>query len=117
MPGLSQVVSGLAAREGVQVVVVLSTDGLAIEKASPADFDVDSLAALSATAVQYVTRLGTGTASGALRTAVLEYENALLLLAKVGGGEFLAIQAAPNSDIGALLYDLRQQRPALAALF
>jgi hypothetical protein len=48
---------------------------------------------------------------------VLEYENALLLLAKVGGGEFLAIQAAPNSDIGALLYDLRQQRPALAALF
>jgi uncharacterized protein len=117
MPGLVQVVQALAARDGVRVVVVFSGDGLAIEKAGPPEFDADSLAALSATAVQYATRLGTGTGSGALRTSVLEYEHALLVLAQVGSGEFLALLAAPGTDLGALLYDLRVQRPALAALF
>ena len=87
MAGLAEVVSGLAARDGVRVVVVLSEDGLAIEKAAPAAVDVDSLAALSASVVQYANRLGTGTASGALRTAVLEYEGALLVIELVGSGE------------------------------
>jgi uncharacterized protein len=117
MPGLTDVVSGLAAHDGVQVVVVLSGDGLAIEKAAPAAFDADSLAALSASVIQYANRLGAGTASGALRTAVLEYQSALLVIALVGSGESIAILAAPTADLGTLLYDLREHRAALAALF
>jgi predicted regulator of Ras-like GTPase activity (Roadblock/LC7/MglB family) len=117
MPGLAGVVSGLAARDGVRVVVVLSEDGLAIEKVAPAAFDVDSLAALSASVIQYANRLGAGTASGSLRTAVLEYDGALLVIELVGSGESLAILAAPTADVGSLLYDLRQHRSTLAALF
>jgi predicted regulator of Ras-like GTPase activity (Roadblock/LC7/MglB family) len=47
---------------------------------------------------------------------VIEYERALLIIAQIGAGDCLAILAAANSDVGPLLYDLRQQRPALAAL-
>ncbi|HEX2611798.1 MAG TPA: roadblock/LC7 domain-containing protein [Gemmatimonadales bacterium] len=117
MGRLTEVVAELAGREGVQAVVVLSADGLAIQQVARESLDADSLAALTASVVQYAGRLGTGAAAGAFRTGVLEYEQRLVVIAQVGSGESLAILAAPSADVGPLLYDLQQQRPALAALF
>jgi predicted regulator of Ras-like GTPase activity (Roadblock/LC7/MglB family) len=117
MGRLTEVVAELAGREGVQAVVVLSADGLAIQQVARESLDADSLAALTASVVQYAGHLGTGTAAGAFRTGVLEYEQRLVIIAQVGSGESLAILAAPTADVGPLLYDLQQQRPALAALF
>ena len=116
MANLTQVVRGLAERDGVEAVVVLSADGLPIEHAARGSFDAESLAALTATLVQYATRLGLGAGRGALRNAVIEYERALLVVAQIGAGDCLAILAAADADVGQLLYDLRQHRPALAAL-
>lgn len=116
MAGLGDVVRGLAARDGVEAVLVLSADGLPIEHASRVPFEAESLAALTATLAQYATRLGLGAGRGALRTAVLEYERGLLVVAQMGGGDAVAVLAAPDANIGELLYDLRQHRPALAAL-
>jgi predicted regulator of Ras-like GTPase activity (Roadblock/LC7/MglB family) len=116
MAVLSEVVRALAARDGVEAVLVISADGLPIEHASRGSADSESIAALTATLVQYATRLGLGAARGALRTAVLEYERGLMLVAQLGAGDSLAILAAPEADLGELLYDLRQHRPALAAL-
>jgi predicted regulator of Ras-like GTPase activity (Roadblock/LC7/MglB family) len=116
MANLNEVVRGLAGREGVEAVLVLSGDGLPIEQASRATFDPESLAALTATLLQYATRLGTGAARGALRNAVIEYERGVLLVAQFGAGDCLAILASPDADIGPLLYDIREHRPALAAL-
>jgi predicted regulator of Ras-like GTPase activity (Roadblock/LC7/MglB family) len=76
MANLTQVVRGLAERDGVEAVVVLSADGLPIEHAARGAFDAESLAALTATLVQYATRVGVGAGHGALRNAVLEYERA-----------------------------------------
>jgi predicted regulator of Ras-like GTPase activity (Roadblock/LC7/MglB family) len=117
MPNLKDVVQDIAGRPGVQAVVVLSADGLAIEQVSRDAFDADSLAALTATVVQYAGRLGLGANVGTLRTAVLEYERALLVIAQLATGECLAVVAPSGTDVGSLLYDLRQHRPALAALF
>lgn len=116
MPGLNEVVRSLSGRDGVEAVLVLSADGLPIEHASREPFDAESLAALTATLLQYGTRLGLGTGRGALRNAVMEYEHGLLIVAQVGAGDCLAILAAADADVGNLLYDLRQHRPALAAL-
>ena len=116
MASLPEIVRALAQREGVEAVLVLSGDGLPIEQASRESFDPESLAALTATLLPHATRLGTGAARGALRTAVIEYERGLLVIAQFGAGDCLAILAAPDTDIGPLLYDLRQHRPALAAL-
>lgn len=116
MPTLNELINGLAAREGVEAALVLSADGLPIEQASRGSFDPESLAALTATTVQYATKLGLGAGRGALRTAVIEYERGLLVIAQIGAGDCLAILATPDADVGPLLYDLRQHRPALAAL-
>ena len=116
MAGLGDVVRGLVAREGVEAVLVLSADGLPIEHASRVPFEAESLAALTATLAQYATRLGLGAGRGGLRTAVLEYERGLLVVAQMDGGDGVAVLAAPDANIGELLYDLRQHRPALAAL-
>jgi predicted regulator of Ras-like GTPase activity (Roadblock/LC7/MglB family) len=116
MANLTEVVRGLAERDGVEAVLVLSADGLPIEHAARGAFDAESLAALTATLVQYATRLGSGAGRGALRNAVMEFERALLIVAQIGVGDCLAVLAAPDADVGPLLYDLRQYRPALAAL-
>jgi uncharacterized protein len=116
MTGLADVVQALASREQVEAVLMLSADGLPIEHASREPFDAESLAALTATLVQYANRLGLGAGRGALRTGVLEFERGLLVVAQLGAGDSLAILAAPEADIGSLLYDLRQHRPGLAAL-
>jgi predicted regulator of Ras-like GTPase activity (Roadblock/LC7/MglB family) len=116
MAGLNEVVRSLSVRDGVEAVLVLSADGLPIEQAARGPFDSESLAALTATALQYATKLGVGAGRGALRNAVLEYERGLLLVAQIGAGDCLAILADPGADVGQLLYDLQQHRPALAAL-
>ena len=116
MAGLGDVVRGLAARDGVEAVLVLSADGLPIEHTARVPFEAESLAALTATLAQYAVRLGLGAGRGALRTAVLEYERGLLVIAQMDGGDGVAVLAAPDANIGELLYDLRQHRPALAAL-
>jgi predicted regulator of Ras-like GTPase activity (Roadblock/LC7/MglB family) len=116
MGGLNDVLRSLSEREGVEAVLVLSGDGLPIEHAARGPFDPESIAALTATVVQYATRLGTGAGRGSLRTAVLEYEGGTLVVSRLGAGDCLAILAQSQADLGPLLYDLRQHRPALSAL-
>jgi uncharacterized protein len=116
MAGIAEVVRGLGARNGVEAVLVLSADGLPIEHASRVPFEPEAVAALTATLVQYATRLGLGAGRGAPRTSVIDYERGLLVVAQLGSGDSLAILAAPDADVGELLFDLREHRPALASL-
>jgi predicted regulator of Ras-like GTPase activity (Roadblock/LC7/MglB family) len=113
---LNEVVRSLAAREGVEAVLLVSGDGLPIEHAALGAFDSEAVAALAATLAQHAGRLGEGAARGELATAVLEYAGGLLVLARAGSGDWLAILARADADIGPLLFDLRQHRSALAAL-
>jgi predicted regulator of Ras-like GTPase activity (Roadblock/LC7/MglB family) len=116
MADLGEVVRGLGGRNGVEAVLVLSADGLPIEHSSRGVFEPEAVAALTATLVQYATRLGLGAGRGAPRTMAIEYERGLLIVAQIGSGDSLAILAQSDADVGELLYDLRQHRPALAAL-
>lgn len=115
MTGLADVLRGLAARDGVQGALLLSGEGLPIEHAGTG-FEPETVAALAATLAQYAGRLGEGTSRGELRLAVLDYARGPLVLARAGGADWLAILARPESDIGPVLYDLRQHGPALAGL-
>jgi predicted regulator of Ras-like GTPase activity (Roadblock/LC7/MglB family) len=116
MSGLADVVQSLAAREGVQAALLLSGDGLAIQHAARGRFEADAVAALAATLARFAAQLGDGARQGSLHTAVLEYGDGLLVLARAGAADWLAIMAAADADVGPLLYDLRQHRPALDAL-
>ncbi len=116
MTGLGAVIQGLAAREGVRGVLLLSRDGLAIEHSAGNSFEPEAAAALAATLAQHADRLGEGLGQGELRTGVLQFAEGMVILAGVGGGDWLAVLAGPDADVGPLLYDLRHHRPALTAL-
>jgi hypothetical protein len=47
---------------------------------------------------------------------VLEYAGGLLVLSRAGTGDWLAVLATSDADVGPLLFDLRQHRTALATL-
>ncbi len=116
MGGLGDVLRSLAARDGVQAALLLSGEGLPIEHAANGAFEPETVAALAATLAQYAARLGEGAGRGELRTAVLDYAGGLIVLARAGGADWLAILARPDADVGPLLYDLRHHGPALAGL-
>jgi uncharacterized protein len=116
MAGLGDVLRSLAAREGVQAALLLSGEGLPIEHAANGGFEPETVAALAATLAQYAGRLGAGAGRGELRTAVFDFANGHVVLARAGSEDWLAILARPEADIGLLLYDLRHHRPALAGL-
>jgi predicted regulator of Ras-like GTPase activity (Roadblock/LC7/MglB family) len=116
MMPLGEVVQGLAAREGVEAVLLLSGDGLPIEHAARTTFDSETVAALAATLARHAAQLGEGAGQGALTTGVLEFGRGLMILARAGAGDWLAVMAAPDADVGPLLFDLRQHRSALAPL-
>ncbi len=113
---LGEVVHSLAARDGVEAVVLLSGDGLPIEHAARTAVDTEAMAALAATLARHAERLGHGAGRGELATAVLEFGRGLLVLARAGTGDWLAVLADADADIGPLLFDLRQHRTALATL-
>ena len=116
MTELEQVVRGLAARDGVEAVVLLSADGLPIDHAARGTFDAEPVAALAATLAQHARRLGRDAARGALLTPVLDFEGGLLVLARAGADDWLAVFSRPDADVGPLLFDLRQHRSTLASL-
>jgi predicted regulator of Ras-like GTPase activity (Roadblock/LC7/MglB family) len=116
MTELGEVVQSLAARDGVEAVLLLSADGLPIEHSARTSFDSETVAALAATLAQHAARLGRGAGRGELVTGVLEFGRGLLILARAGTEDWLALLANPDADVGPLLYDLRQHRSALAPL-
>lgn len=116
MTGLADVIRGLSARQGVQAAVLLSADGLPIEHASADAIEPDTVAALAATLAQHAQRMGQGAGRGELHTGVLEFADGAVVLARVGAGDWLAIFARQDADIGPLLYDLRHHRAALTPL-
>lgn len=116
MSELSEVVRGLARREGIESVVLASADGLPIDHAGTARVEPEALAALAATLAQQAARLGEAAGRGELTTAVVEYRDGLAVLALAGEGNCLVLLARADTNLGPLLYDLRRHRPALADL-
>lgn len=116
MPGLRDVVQHLADREGVEAVVVVSGDGLTIDHATRTGLDAEALAAMIPALAQTAGQVGTAAAGGDLNTAVFEFKGRLLVLSALNDGNNLLVLTGADTNIGALLYDLRKHQPAIAEL-
>jgi len=116
MPGLAEVVRGLAARDEVEAVVLVSRDGLPIDHAARGDCDADALSALAVTVIRPAARIGETAHRGQLTRAVFEYAGGIAVLSLLGDGNALLVLLAPGADAGTMLYDLRRHAPALSAL-
>ena len=114
MATLADLVHGLAGRPGVTAAVVASPDGLPITQSGVVS-DPEALAALTVTIARTATRLADTGALGAPARLVVECANGLAIFGLVRGGNWLLLLTDADADIGQLLYDLRQEGPALAA--
>ncbi len=116
MNSLRDVVRGLAAREGVEAVVIVSADGLPIDHAGRSEFDPEAVAALTATVAQSARSLGRAVDGERLTTGVLEFGERQVIFSALSDDHLLFILPTPGSNTGSLLYDLRRHSPAVAAL-
>jgi predicted regulator of Ras-like GTPase activity (Roadblock/LC7/MglB family) len=115
MADLAGLVRQFAERDGVTGALIVSPDGLPIDHAGVVS-DAEALAALTITLARPAARLGESASSGGLFRAVFEYDAGYALLTAVRGGHWLLVLARREADIGTLLFDLRRDGPALAAL-
>ena len=116
MAGLRDVVQHLVQREGVEAVLVTSSDGLTIDHAAHSEMDADALAAMIPALSQCARQVGAAASGGDLTNAVLEFGDRMLVLAALNDGNNLLVLTAPNANVGELLFDLRQHKPAIAQL-
>jgi predicted regulator of Ras-like GTPase activity (Roadblock/LC7/MglB family) len=116
MRELAGFVRELADRAEVDAVVLASPDGLPIDQAGPAGLDAEELAALTATVARSLSQLALAGDRGAVRTAVVETDRGLVVVATAGAEGWLLVLTRPAMNIGELLFDLRRRRPALTAL-
>lgn len=114
MSSLAELVDDLAARSGVTAVVVASPDGLPISSAG-SGLDAEALAALTVTIARSSGRLGETARIGTAARYVLECGSGLALGGMIRDGNWLLVLTEPSADIGQLLFELRQEGPALAA--
>lgn len=113
---LRDLIKGLAERPEVAGLAVISPDGLVIEHALPPDADSDALAALATGLLRHAGELGAAGGLGGLEVAVLDFTTGPAVAAALGDGASLIVLARPDSDLGELLYLLRRNRSAIAAL-
>jgi mannose-1-phosphate guanylyltransferase len=99
MAGLRDVVQRLAARDDVDAVVVVSSDGLPIDHAGRAAVDPEAIAALAATFANGARRLGQVADCAGLNGSVVEFSDRLAVIRPLGaeGHLFVLGAARPTS--------------------
>ncbi|MDH3495763.1 MAG: roadblock/LC7 domain-containing protein [Gemmatimonadota bacterium] len=116
MSTIRDVVHALARRPGVKAAIVLGHDGLPIDSVSANGLDPDSVAALVPPLVSACRQLGDTAACGAFTAGAVEFDDGLAVVELLTSETLLALVVAPGTNVGALLYELRKHRAAIAGL-
>jgi uncharacterized protein len=116
LPSLRELVAALAAREGVEAVVMLGRDGLVIDAGGAPGADVEGMAAMVPSVLAAAEEFGAHGQSGPLRTAILEYGDRVAAISSLTGDTALLVLARPGASLGTLLFELRRHREQIAAL-
>jgi predicted regulator of Ras-like GTPase activity (Roadblock/LC7/MglB family) len=116
MATIRDVVEALSRRAGVDAVVVVGRDGLPIDSRTGNGVDAESVAALLPSAINGLAQLGQAGQRGEFDTAVLEFRAGLAVLSVLSSDALLIVLVRASTNVGALLYDLRRHRTAIARL-
>lgn len=116
MASIRDVVEALGRRSGVEAVVVVGRDGLPIDSRAANGVDSESVAALLPSVINAMTQIGEAGARGEFGTAVLEYGRGLAVVTVLTVDALLIVLVQPATNVGALLFDLRRHRSAIAGL-
>lgn len=116
MATIRDVVEALSRSSGVDAVVVVGRDGLPIDSRVGNGVDADNVAALLPSAIKHMAQLGDAGGRGDFSTAVLEFGQGLAVVAVLNADALLIVLVQPATNVGALLFDLRRHRTAIAGL-
>jgi len=116
MATIRDVVEALARRGGVDAVVVVGRDGLPIDSRVANGVDAENVAALLPSVINGLAQLGEAGGRGQFATGVLEFGSGLAVVSVLNADALLIVLVRPSTNVGALLYDLRRHRPAIAGL-
>jgi len=116
MPNIRDVVQALSRRPGVDAVIVLGEDGLPIDSHMEDGLDAEGVAALVPSVVAACKRLGDSAGRGHFDAGVVEFASGLLLVSTITSDSLVGILIAPGTNVGALLYEIKRHRSAIASL-
>jgi twitching motility two-component system response regulator PilG len=108
-------VARLASLPGVSLVVLADRDGLVIESGGGPAAPAEAAGALAACLAEASDGLGGELGLGPLRSMILEYETAVVLVHEVGEGALVAVGLQDLSALGKVRYYLKRWIPAMAA--
>jgi len=116
MATIRDVVEALSRRTGVDAVLVVGRDGLPIDSRTANGVDGENVAALLPAVINAMGQLGEAGGRGEFGTGVLEFGSGLAVVSVLNADALLVILVRPSTNVGALLYDLRRHRSAIAGL-
>lgn len=116
MESVQQALAALVGRPDVRGAAFVSSEGLPLASRLPDATDTEALAALAAGLLRDSGQLADALGRPAGERLVLDGPDGLVLVCRLGDGAGLVVLASPDGDAGSLLYHLRQQQPALAAI-
>ena len=116
MATIRDVVEALSRSSGVDAVVVVGRDGLPIDSRASNGVDTENVAALLPSAIKHMAELGDAGGRGEFGTAVLEFGRGLAVVTVLNRDALLIVLVQPATNVGALLFDLRRHRTAIAGL-
>ncbi len=116
MATIRDVVEALSRRAGVDAVLVVGRDGLPIDSRTANGVDAESVAALLPSVINGMAQLGEAGGRGEFGTGLLEFGAGLAVVTVLNADALLVVLVQPSTNVGALLYDLRRHRPAIADL-
>jgi len=102
--------------EGVEHVLLLGRDGLAIRNVGANGLDTETVAAVVPGLLAGADMLGDAAERGAAVTLVAEYERGVAIVAPLSDELLLAVFVRPDVGFAPLLALLRRDRERLAAL-
>jgi predicted regulator of Ras-like GTPase activity (Roadblock/LC7/MglB family) len=116
MATIRDVVEALSRSTGVDAVVVVGRDGLPIDSRVSNGVDAENVAALLPSAIKHMAQLGDAGGRGNFSTAVIEFGSGLVIVSELHADALLVVLVQPATNVGALLFDLRRHRTAIAGL-
>lgn len=113
---LSWVLNDLLQVPGARHAILVSADGLLLERSSEIGRDEAETNAAAMSSMQSLSRAVApfvGGGGGAWRQTLLEYDHGWIFLIAAGSGAYLAASTAPDVDMEAMSFRMQQQVGAL----
>src|SRR5256885_5461582 len=116
MATIRDVVEALSRRSGVDAGGRGVLDKMPIDSRTANGVDAESVAALLPSVINSMAQLGQASGRGDFGAGVLEFGAGLALVSVLNADALLVVLVQPSTNVGALLYDLRRHRSAIAGL-